>query len=276
MVITESGAILRYSGSDARIYLPYVTASTTDFATDTADHEGASGADVETDLNQYDLVYNSFEESYFVYTGAATTDTWQIPDGESDDWRAAKLAATVPAVKTRYVSQGAYTDLDLSGIVNYGASSQFNQESLAADLITPIYPDLVADDLVLATSGVLWEYSGSGLTNPNLESQSYAGSDWTEQTVHDLETIGTRTVAQNDVVVTTGNVLYQYGNGRANLKELPTETYNSGNGWTSVTPDHDIGASTGSDSVAAHEIIEVYAADGTVTFIVPERRRHCR
>ncbi|MGB0964662.1 MAG: LEPR-XLL domain-containing protein, partial [Litorivicinus sp.] len=264
VVVTTGNEILRYTGAAGWVYLPFASADLSEFETDTADHTAAGGVAMTASLNTHDLVYNSYSQQYFVYQGAATS-SWKVPTGETSDWRAARQASVVPAETSRYAVVSNQTNLDLSQIVNFAASSFFENESLDADLINPVFPNVATNDLVLASSGTLWKYTGAGLTNPDLSRVNFADSVWTEQNLTDLYAVKTQSIGADEYVVDTDGSVYQYDGTTTTSIDLLAEDFSTG--WTSVTIDHDLSSTVGTDTVEAYEIVELVAADGSVSYI---------
>ena len=133
-------------------------------------------------------------------------------------------------------------------------------------MVETTYPDIETHDLVLAENGNLWEYTGTEtLVSPDLANDGFAG-DWTQQTYTDLGSETAIALAVGEVVETSGDVLYEVT--AAVTGDLLDSTLLAGSSFATFTADHDLTAASdsGSTTLAAYEVIRLYAADGTSTY----------
>ena len=272
LVVLAGGSVLQYTGSSARIYLPFASASNSSFSSvDTSNlPQGTNEAAQTSSLSAGDAVYNTFQQTYYVYLGTDTS-SWNIPTGDTDDWRAALDASEVPSTATRYEFVGTAGSVNLGNIVDFAGNSNFDKETLDADLVNPSFPDVETNDLVLAENGVLWKYIGTDeLVSPDLSNEDFSG-DWAQQTYFDVAELATVALADGDVVETDDGTLYEVSGSAtaANLIGLDDPVFSGASSATETL--------TGSETLEAGDIVEntttgdFYVYKGDNLWLTPTR-----
>ena len=182
----------------------------------------------------------------------------------------------MPSTATRYEFVGTAGSVNLGNIVDFAGNSNFDKETLDADLVNPSFPDVETNDLVLAENGVLWKYTGTDeLVSPDLSNEDFSG-DWEQQTYFDVAELATVALADGDVVETDDGTLYEVSGSAsaANLIGLDDPVFSGASSTETLT---------GSETLEAGDIVEntttgdfyVYKGDNlsantdTTSFTIP-------